>query len=86
MRAIPDVIVLPSAARKGREGTKVRLPLAKAMLLMTVPSIPLHQIYAVPNSKDRGPGTTAAVAPLQVRFVVGFFEAPFLPYLQDRQA
>eukprot|EP00439_Symbiodinium_sp_Y106_P036572 s5173_g4.t1 len=34
-----------------------------AMLLMTVPGISLHQIYAV-------------------RFLVGFFEAPFLPYLQ----
>ena len=34
-----------------------------AMLLMTVPGITLHQIYAV-------------------RFLVGFFEAPFLPYLQ----
>lgn len=39
------------------------IPDVIAMLLMTVPSIPLHQIYAV-------------------RFVVGFFEAPFLPYLQ----
>ncbi|CAE7037385.1 AKT1 [Symbiodinium natans] len=35
----------------------------QAMLLMTVPGITLHQIYAV-------------------RFLVGFFEAPFLPYLQ----
>ena len=35
-----------------------------AMLLMTVPGITLHQIYAV-------------------RFLVGFFEAPFLPYLQQ---
>ncbi|CAJ1357097.1 unnamed protein product [Effrenium voratum] len=35
-----------------------------AMLLMTVPGITLHQIYAV-------------------RFLVGFFEAPFLPYLQE---
>jgi len=34
-----------------------------AMLLMAVPGITLHQIYAV-------------------RFMVGFFEAPFLPYLQ----
>ena len=34
-----------------------------AMLLMTVPGITIHQIYAV-------------------RFLVGFFEAPFLPYLQ----
>eukprot|EP00440_Ansanella_granifera_P000713 gb/GFBE01000771.1/.p1 GENE.gb/GFBE01000771.1/~~gb/GFBE01000771.1/.p1 ORF type:complete len:464 (+),score=69.95 gb/GFBE01000771.1/:1-1392(+) len=35
-----------------------------AMLLMTIPGITLHQIYAV-------------------RFLVGFFEAPFLPYLQE---
>ncbi|CAK9026726.1 unnamed protein product [Durusdinium trenchii] len=35
-----------------------------AMLLMTIPGISLHQIYAV-------------------RFMVGFFEAPILPYLQE---
>ncbi|CAE7573557.1 unnamed protein product [Symbiodinium microadriaticum] len=51
----------PSPARFGEFYVVIvrAIPDVIAMLLMTVPSIPLHQIYAV-------------------RFVVGFFEAPWL--------
>ena len=54
---ILDVIVLPSCSicteRSKVKGTLAASQAAKAMLLMTVPGISLHQIYAVPTSGSK---------------------------------